>query len=371
MAEISPQTRYRPGIDGLRAIAVSAVVLFHFSVPGFEGGFVGVDVFFVISGYLITGKILNDVREKRFYFMRFFASRIRRIFPGMYVVALATLFCSALFFLPRHFNDTLAASAFSLLGLVNVFLWWDTGYWAQEGKFQPFLHYWSLSVEEQFYIIWPPIIICMLLWGCRRKLLWLLLLLAPFSFIAAEIAARNAPSAAFYLMPFRAGEFAVGALLHFLPAIPRRCRDLAASTGIVLIGAAIVTFTSQTVFPGLSALVPVTGCALCIASGDDTVMDRVLTNAGTVGLGFISYSVYLIHWPVYVFYSYWTSEALSASEVLALVAVTIVLSMLTYRFVEQPFRRSRQIARGRCANVVTIAAAVIASLLLAVPSLLL
>jgi peptidoglycan/LPS O-acetylase OafA/YrhL len=319
------------------------VVLFHTGVTWFPGGYVGVDVFFVISGYLITSLIIHEITSGRFSVVTFYERRIRRIFPALFTVLAVCSIIAALLFLPEDllaFAKSLAATA---LFVSNVYFYKESGYFDAPPDTIPLLHTWSLAVEEQFYIVFPLIIILGYRWGGRR---WISLLLAIFvTSLAASIWLTDSNSAAaFYLAPARAWELMLGALLAsgLVPKLKLQyLREVATLGGVALIAWAVFRFSSSTPFPGWSALVPCLGAALLLYAGEDgsSVVGRMLSWQPVVFIGLISYSLYLWHWPLLVFARYWNLEALSATQVTAVIVASFVLATLSWAFVEQPFRR--------------------------------
>jgi peptidoglycan/LPS O-acetylase OafA/YrhL len=333
---------YRADVDGLRAVAIVAVLLYHGGFGIADGGYVGVDVFFVISGYLIASLILAELAAGRFSMIRFYERRVRRLFPALFVVLAASSVAATLLFLPdelrRFGGSAVATSVFAS----NVFFWLETGYFQTAAEFKPLIHTWSLAVEEQFYLLAP----LLLMLGVRRKSAalgrWTIGVLVV-SLVAGQWAVRSSPSAAFYLTPFRLCELATGVLLA-IRGPPGRLsgllRSSAAWTGLVLVVGSASVFSWQTPFPGLNALAPCAGTALLIWSGTggDTAVKRLLSWSPVVYLGLISYSLYLWHWPILSFARYWAVRELTAAETAVLLAASVGLAAVSWRFIEQPFR---------------------------------
>jgi peptidoglycan/LPS O-acetylase OafA/YrhL len=339
--------RYRPDIDGLRAIAVIPVVLFHYGVPGFSGGFVGVDVFFVISGYLITALIFGEMKTGEFAVFRFYERRVRRIFPALFAMMAATTVVATILFFPRdlmRYAESVAATA--LFGS-NFDFWLQAGYFDAIAAVKPLLHTWSLAVEEQFYLVFPALLYIMHTQK-RGTLLALVSGLAVVSFGLSVWAVRVYPDAAFYLAPFRTWELMLGAILALgafpVPSSPWT-RDALSLAGLALVGWAIVAFTAQTRFPGENALVPCAGTALLLYAGerDGALTTRALALSPIVFIGLISYSLYLWHWPIYVFATYETIGPLSTVGAALCIALSFVLAVLSWRYVERPFRANRHL----------------------------
>jgi peptidoglycan/LPS O-acetylase OafA/YrhL len=335
---------YRPEIDGLRAVAVLVVLLFHAGVPGFGGGFVGVDVFFVISGYLITRLILGELESNRFRFPRFYGRRARRLFPAMFAT-LAVTFVASLFVLsPIHLEEASLSLVHALLSLSNVFFWSLSGYFDTASEAKPLLHTWSLGVEEQFYLLWPISLYLAYRWKRRRGVLALTCLVFVASLTAAEIAAGRAPNAAFFLTPFRMCELALGGLCLWIersPVLGRWHREAMTFAGLVLIGYAVAEFSPAHRFPGLAAMVPCTGAAMIVIAGRGRLAAALLANRLAVGIGLISYSLYLVHWPLFVLSRYGRGAEASALERAAVVVAAILLATASYFWIERPFRQSR------------------------------
>jgi peptidoglycan/LPS O-acetylase OafA/YrhL len=345
-ASTSPvAAKYRPDIDGLRAIAVLSVVLFHFKLGPFEGGFVGVDIFFVISGYLIAGIIRDEMTRGAFTFAGFYERRIRRILPALGVVLLATAIAGAAILLPtdlRRLGDSTVATA--LFGS-NFYFWRNTGYFDPGHDFNLLLHTWSLAVEEQYYMLFP--VILFLLTRYRRDAAGVVIAgITLASFAACVILQAWRPDAVFYLLPFRMWELLAGAWLA-VAAVPRAetpvLREGLAAAGLLLIVAGVLLISPGAHFPGWVAAVPVLGTVLVIhaGSGGPSLAGQLLSLRPMVAVGLISYSLYLWHWPVVVLARYRQGGDLSVGTAVALLALTIGLSYLTYRYVEKPLRRRR------------------------------
>lgn len=332
---------YRPDIDGLRAIAVLSVVLYHAVEWVLPGGFIGVDVFFVISGYLITRLIHADMERGRFSIASFYVRRTKRIFPALFVVTFSTLALGLVLLSPTElagFGRTMAATA----GFVsNVIFWQDTGYFDTAAESKPLLHTWSLAVEEQFYLLWPLTLLLI------RRTGWTLALtgtVALASCVAAGVlVARHQPTV-FFLLPTRLWELLLGALLGLrylrLPERPWLAHA-SAVLGLVLILTSLRTLSRDSLFPGWNALAPCIGTALLLASGErgETVVSRhLLTLRPMVFVGLISYSLYLWHWPLLAFARLMRRGELTTPEAGGVLAVAVGLAVLTWRFVETPLR---------------------------------
>ncbi|MEM7248770.1 MAG: acyltransferase family protein [Acidobacteriota bacterium] len=343
------QLEYRPDVDGLRAVSVVLVVLYHAGglVPG---GYVGVDVFFVISGFLITSLIRSELETGRFSLVRFYERRVRRILPASLACAVGTIALGSVVMLPADFADLGDSAIAHALALANVFFLRQGGYFAGPSDVQPLLHSWSLAVEEQFYLFYP--LLLMLVFRLRRaSLTWVVSGLTVASFALSTWSVAAWPDATFYLLPFRAWELLIGGLLAIvsLPRLGRVARELGSVTGLALIVLAAVLFDASTTFPGPTALLPCLGAVLLIASHsgetEPTTIGRVLTLRPMVFVGLISYSLYLWHWPIMALMRYSLIELDLVASAVAIL-LSFVLAVLSWRFVEQPFRRSRSRETG-------------------------
>ena len=337
------QPERRLDIDLLRAIAVLAVILFHFGVPGFTGGFIGVDIFFVISGYLISRQIQSRIQSESFSYLEFLARRARRLVPAYAVTLIATAFLGVFMLTPDSHQHLLKELTFSAAYLSNFMFWQESGYFDVAAMTKPLLHTWSLAVEEQFYFIWPAVLL--LLARGRAILWWPMLGLA--SLIACEVAIARDASAAFFLFPFRVFEFVIGAFASHLriPRTPgvRAVFDLAALFGVVV---PVFVLTERSHFPGISVLPACLGTAWIIAARPPWLNSRhLLSNIGS-WIGKVSYSVYLIHWPLVVFYAQFHGEDFGALSTVFLLTVTFILSEQMWRFVERPFLESKTRVRA-------------------------
>jgi len=345
--------KYRADIDGLRALAVGAVVLYHFGFPFVAGGFVGVDVFFVISGYLITGIITEEVRAGTFRYSAFYERRVRRIVPAATVMIGATLLVGVLFLMPAELDDLARSAGSALVSLSNVYFWTQAGYFDVSAEARPLLHTWSLAVEEQFYLLYPVFIGLMVRWA-PRHLARGVGAMTVGSFVACVLATQWAPSSAFYLAPFRAWELGLGALVRcggiWMPG-SRGAREALAGGGLVAIVAAIVAMAPADPFPGWRALVPCLGTAAVILAGraGPTLAGKALTLRPIVFVGLISYSWYLWHWPLRVFDQLLNPLGRGPGFIdraPLLLAGSFALAVLSWRLVERPFRdRARWGAR--------------------------
>lgn len=342
MARAGSEHAYRADIDGLRAVAVIPVVLYHFGVAGFSGGFVGVDVFFVISGYLITRLIAAELRHGGFDFIHFYERRVRRLFPTLAIV-LATTFVVSLYVLtPRDFETFSKSVVYALIFGANFFFDSQGDYFAPALELSPLLHTWSLAVEEQFYVVWPVVLFLGYRYLPRRPLLVAIALLLLASFYANITLVDTKPDAAFYRPHPRAWELLVGCLLALgAPRLPAALAHAMGLAGLALILGAVVLFSHETQFPGFAAAVPVLGAALVIwsSAGAPSLAGRVLALRPLVFVGLVSYAWYLWHWPMVSLFRYHFERDPSAPEIVALIVASFALAVLCWKFVETPVRR--------------------------------
>jgi peptidoglycan/LPS O-acetylase OafA/YrhL len=335
--------RYRPDIDGLRAIAVAIVVLFHAGFATFQGGFVGVDVFFVISGFLITGLIRAELEEGRFSIRRFYERRVRRIFPALFAT-LAVVMLAAWFLLPApEFIEAAQAAAAAGASVSNILFALRTDYFGAPAEAQPLLHTWSLGVEEQFYLVFPALM--WLAWRCWRPGVRALVWLATgLSFVACVLTLPRMPAATFYLAPFRAWELGLGALAAtgaLRAPTSRWGAELMVAGGLALVLGSALLISEFDPFPGFFALPPCLGALLAILGGEKIQgrCSRLLAWRPVVFVGLVSYSLYLWHWPILVFARAQRLRPLETGEALVAVALAFLLAVASWRWVEMPFRR--------------------------------
>ena len=336
--------KYRPDIDGLRAIAVVPVVLYHAGVSGFTGGYVGVDIFFVISGFLITGIIHRELMEGRFSILRFYERRARRILPALFGVVVAGLIAGWFMLSPVDYNEMGQSILSALFFVSNMWFWQNSGgYFDGATDYLPMLHTWSLAVEEQFYIIFPLLLMLLYRVG-RRLLLPTIVLLVAGSLVVAIWAAPRMPSASFYLLPTRIWELGIGSLLALglLPsAAPKALREGVGALGLVAVLAPVFLYDGSTTFPGLAALPPVLGAGALIWAGTagQVLASRLLALRPMVWIGLISYSLYLWHWPIMAFVRNRTfSVEMEPALQVITIAASVLAGWLSWRFVERPFR---------------------------------
>lgn len=343
--------RHRAEIDGLRAVAVIPVILFHAGFATFGGGYVGVDVFFVISGYLITTLLLADLSAGRYSLLDFYERRARRLLPALFTVLAVCLPLGWLWLLPADLQELLQSTAAVALFASNILFWRQSGYFDTVAELKPLLHTWSLGVEEQFYLLFP--LALWLVWRhARRALVGLIVLALLLSLAAADWGSHHKPSAAFFLLPTRAWELAVGALVacHLAgtpsPALASPRATLFAGTGLLMILGSALIYDRRTPFPGLYALAPTLGAALVILfATPDNRVGRLLGTRTLVGIGLISYSAYLWHQPLFAFARIRWLEDAHGAVMAALSLAALGLGYLTWRHVERSFRQRERVGR--------------------------
>ncbi|HEY4340616.1 MAG TPA: acyltransferase family protein [Steroidobacteraceae bacterium] len=342
-ARLDGAADYRTDIDGLRAIAVLLVILYHYDVPGFGGGFVGVDVFFVISGFLIASHIARDIRAGRFSLLAFYERRIRRILPALFGMYALVLVAGVIILFPRDLHFLSRIGAYVIPFLANYVLYQNAGVYG--GEFADhviLLHTWSLAVEEQFYLLFP-LLMLVIAGMFRARYTTVLWPLALISLAVCSLTVRISPVAAFYLAPFRAWELLTGALLalgNF--SVPRAAYMRSAVTllGLLLLAAADLLLKYSSPYPSELALLPCIGAALILygGCGQSLALGRLLGSEPMRRIGLWSYSLYLYHWPLLLLVQYYAFEPLSILMRSVLLAVTFLLGALSWRYVEQPFR---------------------------------
>jgi peptidoglycan/LPS O-acetylase OafA/YrhL len=341
---------YRADIDGLRGVAVLLVLLFHAGLPFFPGGFIGVDVFFVISGYLITAIIVSEAKEERFSYLTFYERRARRILPALYVMASIVLLVTLLIQVPSDLLKTSKTLLFALLFSSNVFFWRTTDYFSGASDFEFFLHTWSLGVEEQFYFIFPLVILLLIKRG--RWLLRLTVLALVVSLAFSVYTSYHHEWASYYLLPSRAWQMMMGAILAiaaFRFSVNKFTANVIAISAILLIALPAIYYTKQTRFPGAAAFIPTLGAALIIFIGGIQSGNWVTKCLGSPVIrfvGLISYSLYLWHWPIFAFLrNYQADVDLDVGlSVLGIVA-SFFMAYLSWRYVEAPFRNKQLFSR--------------------------
>jgi peptidoglycan/LPS O-acetylase OafA/YrhL len=334
---------YRADIDGLRAIAVLSVLLYHAGVPGFGGGFVGVDVFFVISGFLITGIVWREIGSGGFSLQGFYIRRIKRIFPALFAVLALSSLAAFFLLIPSDLIRFGKAANSSVLFYSNFYWLKNTGYFDAPARENPLLHIWSLSVEEQFYAVWPLALLLLSRIASIKKVIYIVVALAFISLVFAEARLPDHQKDAFYLPWCRAWELLMGALLALSPAAvrPARLASVLGGAGLAAIGLAVALYDTSSRFPGLAAILPCGGAALVIAAGSaGNPVTRLLSAEPLRRIGLISYSLYLIHWPLFSFAHLYLGPVLPLALRLCLVLTSFMLAYVSWRFIETPLRKA-------------------------------
>ncbi|PCI80799.1 MAG: hypothetical protein COB20_02660 [SAR86 cluster bacterium] len=331
--------KYRPEIDGLRALAVVPVILFHAGFELFNGGFVGVDVFFVISGYLITTILVEDIENNRFSIVNFYERRARRILPALFFVMFVCIPFAWMWMLPGQLQDfsqsLVAVSLFSS----NILFWLESGYFETAADVKPLLHTWSLAVEEQYYVLFPIFLFFAWRFG-KNRVFSMIVVFAVISLGLSEWGWRNQATANFYLAPTRAWELFAGSIAAFV-VLKRgvQSNNTLSMIGLTAIIFAIFAYDESTPFPSVYALVPVIGVVLLVLfAGEATLAAKLLSTRFFVGVGLISYSAYLWHQPLFAFAKIRLLDNPSSELMLFLSILSIVLAIFSWRYVEKPFR---------------------------------
>lgn len=322
-----------------------AVVVYHAGAPGVTGGFVGVDVFFVISGFLITSIVAAEISAGQFSLLSFYERRARRILPALTAVVVATVLVGWFVLLPREYEELGASAFFTTFFLSNAYFVFELDYFGTDAEFVPLLHTWSLAVEEQFYLFFPPLLALLIRWRGPKAALLGVALLSALSVLAAVLILPREPDWVFYLIFFRLWELGIGAALAMaaLPAPQHKtAKDIIGSAGLLAILIPVFAYDATTDFPGLAAIPVVLGAAAIIFAGADGVggiVNRLLARRSLVWVGLISYSLYLWHWPILAFLRIGTGQvSLPATLALAAVIGSFAIAALSYRFIERPFR---------------------------------
>ncbi len=364
MAHRGSTLAYRADIDGLRAVAVLSVLAYHAGLAKISGGFVGVDVFFVISGYLISSIVFSEIAESRFSVIRFYERRIRRIFPALFVMLGVSSVFAMIYLLPGELINYSRSMLAATLSVSNFYFWRHSGYFDLPLS-QPLLHTWSLAVEEQFYICFPLFLVLVRRFAPRR-LATAVVVIFVASLLASAIIVSRHEQTAFYMLYTRAWELLLGTILS-LGLLPRMqsawLRNLATITGLGMIGYSLLVYTQYTIFPGLNALAPCVGSALIIWAGEagSSLVGAVLSWRPVVFVGLISYSLYLWHWPLIVLQNmgmlfgvailpslpHATFLTAHRFDMLVLLFLSLTLAVLSWRFVERPFRSGALRLSGR------------------------
>jgi peptidoglycan/LPS O-acetylase OafA/YrhL len=346
---LTQNANYRSDIDGLRAIAVCSVVGFHAFPNVFKGGYIGVDIFFIISGYLISRIIYRQLSSNQFSFFDFYAKRINRIFPALILVLLSTIILSRYYSFENELLDFNSSLIAAVSFVANLFFYFQSGYFDSAAETKPLLHLWSLGIEEQYYIIWPILLI--LLWKRHIIKPWSIGLLIAVSFIASIVVIQSNQSAAFYLPQLRCWELLLGSLLAYYHtqkgeiSLPKwfkehdeTIKNLSSYAGFTLITIGLIALNKSSLFPGWWALLPTIGSVLIIAASKHATLNRLLlSNPILVFIGVISYPIYLWHWTLLSFLHIEMGDATKLYKILA-VTLSFILGWLTFVLIERPIR---------------------------------
>lgn len=349
--------QYRIEIDGLRAIAILPVIWVHSGLPYLNGGFLGVDVFFVISGFLITTILLKDMNSDRFSLMTFYERRARRILPALFfVIAITGLFAPSIDNNPKFLEELGESIIGTILFISNIYFWQTSGYFGTASELSPMLHTWSLAVEEQYYIFYPLILLVFYYRG-RKALVSILIFISIVSLIIAEWGAVNSPIGNFYLLPSRAWELLFGGLVAIfysperLKLMNQKVVSILALTGIVLIFSSYFLFSSATAHPTFLTLIPVLGtCLVLLFANQENIVGKILSVKVITFIGLISYSLYLWHQPILALMKRHFSLHLEFSQIIVALLLMGTLSWFTYKFIESPFRSKNKFSRRAIFN---------------------
>jgi peptidoglycan/LPS O-acetylase OafA/YrhL len=341
---LSNAIQYRPDVDGLRAVAVLPVIAYHLGFRPIPGGFIGVDVFFVISGFLIGALVFKELEQGRFSFAGFYVRRIRRLFPALLAMMAATTIGAYFIIYPSRYEEFAQSLAAATFSVSNIYFFLTAGYFDGPAITKPLLHTWSLAVEEQFYLLFPPLALWLTTRMPNRTTL-IIAIIGAVSFVWSAITAFTSPNESFYLLHTRAWELALGLLLargFYPPMKSALVRTSVAGAGVLMIVASVFLITREMPFPGLMALPACLGTAMVIAAGSagGNLVGRLLSWKPIVFVGLISYSLYLWHWPIIVlYYEYLGANFLALHQKFLLLPLIFAVSILSWRYIEQPFRR--------------------------------
>jgi len=333
---------YRPEIDGLRAIAVLAVILFHSGLEVLSGGFIGVDIFFVISGYLITAIIIRSLEKQHFSFLSFYARRAKRLLPAALLMIFVTVSFASLILSPDKYYQLAKSAEFSNLFFANVWFMKNSGYFDISTQISPLVHMWSLSVEEQYYFIYPLILFTAYRVGKLKAVFWCITIIIAATFILNLTLVNTKPNFTFYMLPTRAWELGLGALIHFIPKIKAaQFNSFLSVMGMAAILYGLFSITEHDAYPGYLAVIPTLATALLIYSlnSKNNIVKGLLVSKPIVFVGKISYSSYLWHWPIIVFYRIYINErAFNSTEVVTLIILSLIAGFLSWKYVENRYR---------------------------------
>lgn len=351
---------YKPEVDGLRAVAVLSVLLCHMQIAGATGGYVGVDIFFVISGFLITSTLLKSSMEGQLSFWQFYGRRFVRLYPALIVTIILTFIAGFLIMDPEAFKNLARTAKYAIRSTSNLFFNNHMGYFDVMATRQPFLHTWSLGVEWQFYLVWPFLIYFTVKYS-RKLLIALLILITLASLIGSQLMLTSNPNAAYYLMPFRAFELGIGALLVFIyhKKLSPSLSILLTAAGAAAILLSCYIYTDRTPFPGFAALLPCLGAAACIYGAQGFTKGNLFKTRAMIYMGKTSYSVYLVHWPILVLYTYYIFRTPTTLERVALLFASLLLGIILYTCVEKRITWKRlSNKRAGCFIMLAIAIAI-------------
>jgi peptidoglycan/LPS O-acetylase OafA/YrhL len=353
MKNIKNTLLYRKDIDGLRALAVLAVVIFHSGIETFSGGYVGVDVFFVISGYLITSLIIRDIDAGAFSYVAFYKRRIARLLPALIITLIIILMFGFVFYDNHSFDNLGKEVFFSSLGLVNILFGQGVDYFAQDASVRPLIHFWSLGIEEQFYFVWPTILLLLSLIRAPNRgsfTLFIFILLFTYSFYLAISSSLTNPLQAYFYPQYRAFELVIGAITaHFVLTVDlvklkskfsNMTHELLAGFFLLLIILPIFLLNKDSTFPGVNTLFPIFGTALFIFLSENTKVSKALSKNILVNIGLISYPLYLYHQPILSYLDFFGYEGNKLLLLLIVLLIATPLAWLTYKYIEKPIRLS-------------------------------
>tara|TARA_B100000575_G_C23141638_1_gene664493 strand:+ start:597 stop:2501 length:1905 start_codon:yes stop_codon:yes gene_type:complete len=344
-------SNYRKDIDGLRGISILLVIFYHFDYMYFKNGFIGVDIFIVISGYLVTNIILNKINNKNFSYTSFLLNRARRLLPTLTFCLFFSFFISYFLFTEELFIKFSKTLFYSVIYSANIFLWKNTNYFSGDGEFNPLLHIWSLNIEEQYYFIWPIFLIFLLFFTRKNKFIIYLILILLFGLsLFISILFKESTLASFYLLPFRLYEFLIGSFISFLKLNNNKVKysNLFTVLGLILILISLLPFQDYKYYPYHYALYPCLGTALIITfNNKKSFLNLILTNKILIYFGLISYTLYVFHWPIIVFYKYMIFENISFLNSIYLILFIFIFSSLIYHKLELPIRRKILIKQDR------------------------
>ena len=338
--------QYRPEIDGLRALAVIPVILFHAGFDLFSGGFVGVDVFFVVSGYLITTILIEDIENNRFNILNFYERRARRILPALFFVMLVCIPFAWMWMLPSQMKDFSQSLVAVSLFASNILFWRESGYFDAAAEEKPLLHTWSLAVEEQYYILFPIFLILAWRFG-KNRVFWMIVVMVAVSLLLSEWGWRNKALENFYLAPTRAWELFTGSIAAFIVQKQGvQKNNFLATLGFAAIVFSIFYYDEATPFPSVYALVPVLGVVLLVLYADkDSFAAKLLSTKVLVGIGLISYSAYLWHQPLFAFVRISSLKHPSIFIMFTLSIASFLLAYFSYKYIETPFRNTKLVTK--------------------------